>query len=73
MTDPALEHLERLGIAYDVVEYGPVRSAEEAAEARGIELAQLIKTLVVRRGDDDYVFVLITGDTARVAANAGTF
>ncbi len=63
MTDPALDHLARLGLAHTVVEYGPVSSAAEAAAARGIELRQLIKTLVVRRGADDYVFVMITGDT----------
>lgn len=37
-------------------------SVEEAAERRRIPLAALIKTLVVRRGDDDYLFVLVPGD-----------
>ena len=60
----ALEHLEMLGVDYDVVEYGRVDSAEAAAVARGIELRQLTKTLVVRRGEKDYVFVLIAGDTS---------
>lgn len=64
MSDPALDHLDRLGLDYEVVEYGRVNSAEEAAAARGIELEQLIKTLVVRRGEGDYVFVLITGTTS---------
>ena len=60
----ALEHLDALGVDYTVVEYGRVDSAEAAAAARGIELRQLIKSLVVRRGEDDYLFVLIAGDTA---------
>ncbi len=60
----AVQHLEDLGVPYDLVEYGRVRSAEEAAAARGITLRQLVKSLVVRRGDDDYLFVLIAGDTA---------
>jgi Cys-tRNA(Pro) deacylase len=64
MNDPALDHLDRLGIDYGVVEYGRVSSAEEAAAARGISLEQLVKTLVVRRGENDYVFVLVTGTTA---------
>ncbi|HSF84840.1 MAG TPA: YbaK/EbsC family protein [Acidimicrobiia bacterium] len=63
MTDSALEHLALLGLDYETVEYGRVASAEEAAAARGIELRQLIKTLVVRRGEDDYVFVMVTGDS----------
>lgn len=64
MSDPAVDHLRRLGLEFEIVEYGRVRSAEEAAAARGITLEQLVKTLVVRRGEGDYVFVLITGPTS---------
>jgi Cys-tRNA(Pro) deacylase len=35
---------------------------EEAAQARGVDAADIIKTLVVRRADDDYLFVLVPGD-----------
>jgi Cys-tRNA(Pro) deacylase len=56
--------LDATGLPYRVVEHGPVRSLEEAAEARGVEPADVIKTLVVRRGDDDYLFVLVPGDRA---------
>ena len=53
----------RLGaIPHDVVRHGLVRSLEEAAEARGLSPSQLIKTMVVRRADDDYLFVLVPGD-----------
>lgn len=45
-----------------MVRHGPVRSLEEAAAARGVTPTQVIKTLVVRRGDDDYLFVLVPGD-----------
>ena len=34
-------------------------SAEEAAELQGIPLAALLRSIVVRRGDDDYLFVLV--------------
>ena len=34
----------------------------EAAELRGVSIEQMIKTMVVRKGDDDYVFVLVPGD-----------
>jgi Cys-tRNA(Pro) deacylase len=33
--------------------------AEEAARFQGIEMRQLLRTIVVRRGDDDYLFVLV--------------
>jgi Cys-tRNA(Pro) deacylase len=47
-----------------VIRHGPVRSLTEAATARGVEPADVVKTLVVRRGDDDFLFVLILGDRA---------
>jgi prolyl-tRNA editing enzyme YbaK/EbsC (Cys-tRNA(Pro) deacylase) len=34
-------------------------SAEEAAGLQGIPLEGLVRTIVVRRGDDDYLFVLV--------------
>ena len=54
--------LQGLGVEHKVTRHGPVRSLEEAAAARGIEPRDLVKTIVVRRGDDDYVFVLVPGD-----------
>ncbi len=45
-----------------MLRYGAVRNAQEAADARGVELADVVKTIVVRRGEDDYVFVLTPGD-----------
>ena len=59
---PALRALAASGLDHVVTAHGPVRSLEEAAEARGVLPAQIIKTLVVRRGDDDYLFVLVPGD-----------
>jgi Cys-tRNA(Pro)/Cys-tRNA(Cys) deacylase len=58
----ALAGLDAAGVAYRVVRHGPVRSLAEAAEARGVTPAQVVKTLVVRRGADDYLFVLVPGD-----------
>jgi len=49
-------------VAYRLLRHGPVRSLAEAAEARGVTPAAVVKTLVVRRGDDDYLFVLVPGD-----------
>ena len=60
----ALAALDAAGLPYRVVRHGPVRSLAEAAAARGVTPAQVVKTLVVRRADDDYVFVLVPGDRA---------
>ncbi|OLP63520.1 hypothetical protein BJM39_08115 [Salmonella enterica subsp. enterica serovar Javiana] len=40
---------------------GRVGSLEEAAAARGVEPRDIVKTLVVRRSEDDYLFVLVPG------------
>jgi Cys-tRNA(Pro)/Cys-tRNA(Cys) deacylase len=50
------------GLDHEVLRHGPVRSLAEAAQARGVEPADVVKTLVVRRGDDDFLFVLVPGD-----------
>src|SRR5579871_5144429 len=59
---PAQRTVEQAGLAYRVLKHGPVRALAEAANARGVEPADVIKTLVVRRGDDDFLFVLVPGD-----------
>jgi len=61
MTDdtPALQAALELGVAHAVVRTGPAASAEEAAQLQGIPLAALLRTIVVRRGEDDYLFVLV--------------
>ena len=59
---PAIDALEHAAIPYRAVAYGRVQSAEEAADARGIALGALAKTLVIRRDEDDYVLVLVPGD-----------
>lgn len=61
-TTPATEAAERAGIEFRMVHQGRVSSAEEAAAARGIEIGQLAKTLVVRVDDGEYVLVLVPGD-----------
>src|SRR4029079_13960354 len=41
---------------------GPGEPLAEAAAARGIEPRDIVKTMVVRRASDDYLFVLVPGD-----------
>lgn len=63
MTDtPALADPRLTDLTHEVVRHGPVASLEEAAEARGLEPRAIIKTIVVRRGEDDFLFVLVPGD-----------
>ncbi|WP_083707347.1 aminoacyl-tRNA deacylase [Intrasporangium flavum] len=73
---PAVDAARAAGIEFTATRHGRVRSLEEAAAARGIEPRDLIKTLVVRRAEDDHVFVLVPGDRtfswAKVRALLGT-
>ena len=67
MDDLSSEHraaaaLEASGIEHTITRHGRVGSLREAAAARGVEPADIVKTLVVRRGDGDYLFVLVPGD-----------
>jgi exopolyphosphatase/guanosine-5'-triphosphate,3'-diphosphate pyrophosphatase len=58
----ALAALRAAGVEHRIVRHGPVRSLAEAARARGIDPSAVIKTIVVRRGPDDFVLVLVPGD-----------
>ena len=58
----ALVAVRDAGLEHAVLRHGPVRSLAEAAQARGVEPADVVKTLVVRRSDDDFLFVLVPGD-----------
>ena len=44
------------------IRYGTVSSVEEAATARGVPVAAVVKSLLVRRGEDDHLLVLVPGD-----------
>jgi Cys-tRNA(Pro) deacylase len=56
---PAIAAARTTGVAHRVVTTEPASSAEEAAELQGIPLDALLRTIVVRRGEDDYVFVVL--------------
>jgi Cys-tRNA(Pro)/Cys-tRNA(Cys) deacylase len=56
---PALEAIAAAGIAHQVVRTERAASAEESARFQGIDTHQLLRTLVVRRAADDYLFVLV--------------
>jgi Cys-tRNA(Pro)/Cys-tRNA(Cys) deacylase len=46
-------------VPYRVVRTEPAGSAEESATFQGIPVEALLRTIVVRRGEDDYLFVLV--------------
>ena len=58
---PALRALDGTELAFEVVRTRRARSAQESAELQGIDVGRLIRTIVVRRGAGDYVFVLVPG------------
>ena len=58
---PATVALKAAGIPYRLVRTEIARSAEESAELQGIPLGSLLRSILVRRAADDYVFVLVPG------------
>jgi Cys-tRNA(Pro) deacylase len=71
----ATDAIDAAAIPYTVVRTERAHSAEESAELQGIGLGALLRTIVVRRGVDDYVFVLVPGgrrfDWPKVRAHLG--
>jgi Cys-tRNA(Pro) deacylase len=59
LSTPALEAIAAAGVPHRVVRTERASSAEESASFQGIETRQLLRTIVVRRGEDDYLFVLV--------------
>jgi Cys-tRNA(Pro)/Cys-tRNA(Cys) deacylase len=59
---PAIAAVTERGLDVHVVRTPRAASAAESAELQGIELGALLRTIVVRRGDDDYLFVLVPAD-----------
>jgi Cys-tRNA(Pro) deacylase len=58
---PGMRAAAAAGIGFQVARTVRPSSAEESAARQGIEPGQLLRTIVIRRGTDDYVFVLVPG------------
>lgn len=58
---PGLSAIVSSGLEHTLTQHGPVSSLAEAAAARGVAPGRLIKSLVVRRGEGDFLFVLVPG------------
>jgi Cys-tRNA(Pro) deacylase len=61
---PALDYLSLTAVDFEVVRTARVDSVEEAAAVRGFPVAAVLKSIVVRLREGDYVFVLVPGDRA---------
>jgi Cys-tRNA(Pro) deacylase len=58
---PAIAVLQAAGVPFRVVRTEIAQSAEESAELQGVPLASLLRSILVRRAADDYLFVLVPG------------
>ena len=61
-TDRVRHDAERRSIPIEIVERPRADSLEHAAELLGITPAEIVKSLVVKRRDDTYLFALVPGD-----------
>ncbi|MEA4944744.1 MAG: aminoacyl-tRNA deacylase [Propionicimonas sp.] len=58
----AVAALQALRVPHVATQYERANSLTEAAAQRGLTPADIVKSMVVRRGEDDYLFVLVGGD-----------
>jgi Cys-tRNA(Pro)/Cys-tRNA(Cys) deacylase len=58
---PAIRAAHAAGVDVEVRVIERARSLEEAASRLGVDPERLLKTLVVRRGEDDHLLVLVPG------------
>ena len=58
---PAIRALSGSDLDFRIVRTDRPNSVQESAALQGIEVGALLRTIVVRRGADDYVFVLVPG------------
>jgi Cys-tRNA(Pro)/Cys-tRNA(Cys) deacylase len=72
---PAIRAARAAGLRHEVRVIERARSVEEAAERLGVDPEHLLKTLVVRRGEDDHLLVLVPGprqlDWAKLRVHLG--
>ncbi len=58
---PASRAIAGAGVPYRLVRTDRPGSVEESAALQGIAVGNLLRTIVIRRGAGDYVFVLVPG------------
>ncbi len=80
MTDqpstPAIDALQATGVPHRVVRTAIAHDAEESASFQGIPVGSLLRSILVRRAADDFVFVLVPAgrrfDWPKLRAHLGT-
>jgi Cys-tRNA(Pro)/Cys-tRNA(Cys) deacylase len=72
----AIDALAAAGVPFRAVQTEIPHSAEESAALQGIPLGALLRSILVRRASDDYLFVLVPGgrrfDWPKLRAHLGT-
>ncbi len=59
---PASKALDSLGIPHQIFRHmGPVNSLEQAARERGERPGQVVRSILFRLGEDEYVMALVAG------------
>jgi len=58
---PGTRSAAAAGLGFRVVATETPTSAEESARLQGIGVGSLLRTIVIRRGEGDYLFVLVPG------------
>jgi Cys-tRNA(Pro) deacylase len=73
---PAIDALVAAGVPHRVVRTEIAQSAEESAALQDVPLCSLLRSILVRRAADDYLFVLVPGgrrfDWPKLRAHLGT-
>ena len=59
---PGIIAARERGLSHRIIHPGHVTSLAEAAAACGVPESSVVKSLVVRRSEDDFVLVLVPGD-----------
>ncbi len=61
-TLPAIQYLQARGVPFRVFQHpGPVHSLEQAASERGEQPEQVVRSIVFRLGEGEFVMVLMPG------------
>jgi Cys-tRNA(Pro) deacylase len=59
---PAIQYLETRGVPFRVFQHpGPIHSLEQAASERGEQPEQVVRSIVFRLGEGEFVMVLMPG------------
>jgi Cys-tRNA(Pro)/Cys-tRNA(Cys) deacylase len=62
ITTPAIDYLNEREVTYRIFEHtGPITSLEQAAEARGQKPEQVVRSIVFRLAEDEFLMVLMAG------------